>query len=161
MCPALAELEIGETVTVIGATDSLRIYPHRYMNIESGLIDADGNLHLKDGVYIWKPAGVIGDPTHKDFSGAIIENGFYVFHGSFNLFMYNDNFECTETFYSDSKLAKLPLDENARFWGTGGTGADAFYDADDLKLLFYDDYQGLDCVIYIENGKITQIDAAS
>ncbi|MBR5658855.1 MAG: hypothetical protein IKX10_05610 [Lachnospiraceae bacterium] len=161
MCPTLGYLGVDDTVTIIGANDALQIQPHRHVTVENGLIDEDGNLHLKDGVYNWVPVGVIGDPTHENFSGAIIENGFYVFHGSFNLFMYNDNFECTETYYSDSKLAKLPLDENARFWGTGGTGPNEVYDADELKLLFYDDYQGLDCFIHIENGKITQIDAAS
>lgn len=161
MCTSLEELEIDESVTIFGATDSVRIVPHRHVSMESGLIDEEGNLKLKDGLYDWVPEGVIGDPADEFFSGACIENGFFVLHGPFTLTMRGDNLVTTEVLHSNTKLAKLPLDEKASFWGTGGTGPDEVYDADEIKLVFYDDYQGLTCYIYIENGKVMQIKAAS
>ena len=160
-CTHLEFVAADEPLTIIGAINDLQIEPHRHMTIENGLINEGGNLKLKDGVYSWFPEGVTGDPTHENFSGVLIENGFVVFHGPFSLTSFDDNFRIIASLHCNTKLARLPLDEQASFWGTGGTLDQCGYDADDIKALFYDDYAGLDCVIYVENGKITQINAAS
>lgn len=160
-CTHLGFVAADETLTIIGAIDGLQIETHRQMTIENGLIDEGGNLKLKDGVYDWFPAGVTGDPTQDNFSGVLIENGFVVFHGPFSLTSLDDNFRIIASLHCNTKLARLPLDEQASFWGTGGTVDQCEYNADDIKALFYDDYEGLDCVIYVENGKVTQINAAS